>query len=99
MCTRKCAHEHTGPAEAIRLSLRDGFTAYFVLSPVTGLIATVICKLAPANLALAPGRQDHTISPHASVTLVSRGFRVHGIPPRVRDDRDPSLSSGETFDH
>ena len=31
------AHEHTGSAEAIRLSLRDGFTAYFVLSPVTGL--------------------------------------------------------------
>jgi hypothetical protein len=27
------AHEHTGSAEAIRHSLRDGFTAYFVLSP------------------------------------------------------------------
>ena len=24
----KCAHEHTGPAESIRLSLRNGFTAY-----------------------------------------------------------------------
>src|SRR3982074_2146659 len=40
---RKCAHEHTGPAEASRLSLRDGFTAYFVLSPVTRLLATVAC--------------------------------------------------------
>jgi hypothetical protein len=28
------AHEHTGPAESIRPSLRNGFTAYFVLSPV-----------------------------------------------------------------
>jgi hypothetical protein len=32
-CTEKCAHEHTGSAESIRPSLRNGFTAYFVLSP------------------------------------------------------------------
>jgi hypothetical protein len=31
------AHEHTGSAENIRPSLRNGFTAYFVLSPVNGL--------------------------------------------------------------
>jgi hypothetical protein len=30
----KNAHEHTGSAEAVRPSLRNGFTAYFVLSPV-----------------------------------------------------------------
>ena len=28
---KESAHEHTGSAEAVRLSLRDGFTAYFVL--------------------------------------------------------------------
>src|SRR3954471_23856971 len=28
------AHEHTGSAEALRHSLRNGFTAYIVLSPV-----------------------------------------------------------------
>jgi hypothetical protein len=33
---KKCAHEHTGEAEALRLSLRGGLTAYFVLSPVNG---------------------------------------------------------------
>src|ERR1700738_2154870 len=33
----KNAHEHTGSAETLRPSLRSGFTAYFVLSPVTGL--------------------------------------------------------------
>jgi hypothetical protein len=32
MCTDKCAHEHTGTAGAARHSLRDGFTAYTVLS-------------------------------------------------------------------
>jgi hypothetical protein len=37
MCTKKCAHEHTGSAENIRPSLRNGFTAYFVFSPVNGL--------------------------------------------------------------
>jgi hypothetical protein len=30
----KNAHEHTGSAEAVRPSLRNGFTAYSVLSPV-----------------------------------------------------------------
>ncbi len=38
---RKCAHEHTGSAESIRPSLRNGFTAYNVLSPATGFVATV----------------------------------------------------------
>jgi len=41
---QKNAHEHTGSAEAIRLSLRDGFTAYFALSPVTGFLATVAAR-------------------------------------------------------
>jgi hypothetical protein len=36
-CTNKNAHEHTGSAEAVRPSLRNGFTAYTALSPVTGL--------------------------------------------------------------
>jgi hypothetical protein len=31
---QRSAHEHTGSAEALRHSLRDGFTAYIVLSPV-----------------------------------------------------------------
>ena len=30
---KKNAHEHTGSAEALRHSLRNGFTAYFALSP------------------------------------------------------------------
>jgi hypothetical protein len=36
ICTKKCAHEHTGSAEALRHSLRNGFTAYIALSPVNG---------------------------------------------------------------
>jgi hypothetical protein len=36
------AHEHTGSAETLRPSPRNGFTAYFMLSPATGLVVTVI---------------------------------------------------------
>ena len=62
------AHEHTGSAESIRPSLRNGFTAYNVLSPVIGLA----ChrrrrKLLSADLTPGSGRQDHTISPSAPV--------------------------------
>jgi hypothetical protein len=78
------------------LFLRSGFTAYFVLSPVTGFLATVTSLgLILRNLAPAPGRQDHTTSPSATITLVSRDISVHRIPPRVRDVRTPLLS-GET---
>jgi hypothetical protein len=34
----KSAHEHTGSAEAIRHSLRNGVTAYAVLSPVSEFV-------------------------------------------------------------
>ena len=34
-CTKKCAHEHTGTDGTLRHSLRNGFTAYAVLSPAT----------------------------------------------------------------
>jgi hypothetical protein len=37
----KGAHEHTGSAEAVRPSLRNGFTAYFVLSLATGFVVTI----------------------------------------------------------
>src|SRR4051794_12641820 len=45
MCTKRCAHEHTGSAEALRHSLRNGFTAYATLSPAT-------------NSFLSPSRAD-----------------------------------------
>ena len=38
---RENAHEHTGSAENIRHSLRNGFTAYNVLSPENGSFASV----------------------------------------------------------
>src|SRR5881397_2701886 len=91
MCTKKCAHEHTGPAESIRPSLRDGFTAYSALSPVTGFLATVAAQILLRDLTPASGRQDHTILPYVPATLVSRDLCVHRISPHVRDDLEPPL--------
>ena len=60
------AHEHTGSAETARLSPRNGFTAYFVLSPVSGLCChRHLAKNFPQGLAPASRRQDHTTSPYA----------------------------------
>ena len=81
-CTR--AYRAAG---AFRPSLRNGFTAYFVLSPVNGFLATVAPRsFASQDLAPAPRRQDHTTSPYAQAAHVSRSSRVHRISPHVRDD-------------
>jgi hypothetical protein len=48
------AHEHTGSAEAIRHSLRNGFTAYFALPGESGLFASVASGYGRS----APGRAD-----------------------------------------
>ncbi len=62
--TRVSHHGRTG---IIRRFLRNGFTAYSALSPVTGLS----CHRRPQeallleNLTPASGRQDHTTSPSA----------------------------------
>jgi hypothetical protein len=49
-----------------------------------------------ADLTPASGRQDHTASPSASSAFVASAIRVHRIPPRVRDDREPPLQWDET---
>src|SRR3954469_25569242 len=59
---KKCAHEHTGEAENIRHPLRNGFTAYNALSPVSHVL------LPPSTPTM--GRQDHTSLPYASEPFV-----------------------------
>ena len=60
-------------AENIRHSLRNGFTAYIVLSPVSrSSVATVAPRKRELlkNLTPAFGRQDHTSLPYASAPFV-----------------------------
>jgi hypothetical protein len=101
-CTKKGAHEHTGSAETLRPSPRNGFTAYIALSLVTGFLATI----APRTNALAFVREKRLLlkgldasigapEPHdfaVRVGAVRQERRhVHRISPRVRDDREPPL--------
>src|SRR4051812_33006601 len=98
---RKGAHEHTGSAETLRHPPRNGFTAYFVLSPVSGVFATVIAWDLPRNLTPRSRRQDHTTSPY--VLAISSGEKTRLTPrrpshplPNVRDDREtPLLWAGD----
>jgi hypothetical protein len=79
-------------------SLRNGFTAYFVLFPENGSFASVARTMLShlADLAPAPRRRNHTTSPYESATLVCNGIRVHRISPRVSDDGQRPSSRGET---
>src|SRR5206468_12528605 len=72
-------------AGAFRPSLRNGFTAYFVLFPENGFLASV----APEKLSLlldltpAPRRPNHTTSPYASGRVrLSRHLRPSHLTAR-----------------
>ena len=66
---QKHAHEHTGSAETLRPSPRNGFTAYNALSPATGFLATVIPeKLASRKLDASIGASG----PHAFAVRMAR---------------------------
>src|ERR1700730_3490182 len=83
-CTEKCAHEHTGSAEAIRHSLRNGFTAYAVLSSATNSSCHRRCRLdgwavrldriSHRQLDTSNGCQDHTVLPYAATRLRQTAF-------------------------
>jgi len=78
-------------AEAIRHSLRNGFTAYNVLSPENGSFATVAFADLRKDLTPAPRRQDHTTSPYASASLVKRAVASTASHPTFRDGHDTPL--------
>jgi hypothetical protein len=80
------AHEHTGSAEAIRPSLRDGVTAYFELSLVTGLFCHHRSQAAEASLRTwrqHRGARTTRLRRPRALAIVVRKLRVHRIPPRV----------------
>src|SRR6266568_6383126 len=82
-------------AEAIRHSLRNGFTAYSALSPVIGFLATVAPKkLASRELdASAEASGPHVFAVRFSAVR-RRHLRVHRIPSRAYDDRETPLVPG-----
>ena len=85
---KRNAHEHTGSAEAIRHSLRNGFTAYNALFPVNGLS----CHRCAANKSATRDASIAASEPRAFAVRVSavrqRHISVHRISTHVRDDRE-----------
>src|SRR3954470_13509174 len=70
-------------------------TASFVLSPVTGLFATVASRIVSARLDASVGASGpHDFAVRKPASFVFRCRCVHRIPSRVRDDRETPLLSG-----
>ena len=89
--SKNAAHEHTGSAEAIRHSLRNGFTAYAVLTPATN---SVLVTVADGLRLVEPGRADFASASLTSATdarptrfcrtLKRRSFCAPAIPHGVQ---------------
>src|SRR3979411_2797898 len=92
ICTKRCAHEHTGPAENTRPSLRNGFTAYIVVVLVRrALLPPSPRRNEPAQLDASFGRRNHTSFRAPSTTLVFVTSAATASHRNVRDDgRRPS---------
>src|SRR5438034_11660873 len=77
-------------AEAIRHSLRNGFTAYNALSPVSrSSLATVALRsLFPRNLTPAYRASGPHVFAVRFGTVRRRHLSVHRVLPHVRDDRE-----------
>ena len=70
-------------------------TAYFVLSPVTGLFCHRRLRKCFRQLDTSVGVSGpHDFAVRFSAVRQER-IRVHRIPPRVRDDRDTPLCGTE----
>jgi len=76
----------TGSAGSTGIPCAMVYGLYRALPGAPGFLATItsVMQNIIANLASASGCQDHTTSPSALATFVSRAIRVHRIPaPRI----------------
>src|SRR3978361_1323771 len=84
-----CAHEHTGSAETLRPSLRNGFTAYAVLSSATNSFCHRRQRIKVCQtrlnltrlrwLGISNGCQDHTVLPYAPAWVVYAPHIAHEV--------------------
>src|SRR5438876_11793654 len=85
MKTKHTSVVTTGSPEQPGIPARNGFTAYFALSPATSFVVTVVCEYGtsrpgwvcapPRDLTPASGRQNHTTSPSAKSICRPRAIR------------------------
>jgi hypothetical protein len=87
VCTKEIAHEHTGPAENTRPSLRNGFTAYIVISLVRrALLPPSPVRTALTNLTPASGAGTTRLRRTRSATFVFVTSASTASHRNVRDD-------------
>jgi hypothetical protein len=90
-------HSHHGHTGITRHSPRNGFTAYTALSPVTGLSCHRRLRSCPHRLDASVGASGpHDFAVRKIAPSSEAPPRVHRIPPRVRDDREPPLQRDGT---
>jgi len=96
------AHEHTGTDGAFRHSLRNGFTAYTVLSPATNSSCHRRRRIEDSRrpgwafqnlrrLDTSNGCQDHTVLPSAASPFVWRAAFAHGQARPAKTLARPAL--------
>jgi len=89
--TRKCAHEHTGTAGALRHSLRNGLTAYAALSLETNSFCLHRCRLDGAIDPVGPNspptawHQPRVPEPHGFAVRCNAGH----LARRARSRENP----------
>ena len=91
-CARMAAHEHTGERRTLRHPLRNGFTAYFVLSPVERACCHRHLRdyFPPTCRQHRGARTTRLRRTPLSSRLLNKS--VHHIPcPTFRDDREAPL--------
>jgi hypothetical protein len=79
ICANKTAHEHTGQRETLRPSLRNGFTAYFVLFPENGSFASVIGDTSRQRSASTAAPEPHDFTVRVRRVRLARRLR----PPHL----------------
>src|SRR6202012_4126178 len=98
MCIKKnAAHEHTGSAETLRPSLRNGLTTYTRSPWRPGFLVTIAPEKLSLLRDLTPtlGRQDHTISSCARRHASRDVIRPSQPAPRFVTVDTPLLSAGD----
>jgi hypothetical protein len=90
------AHEHTGSAEAVRPSLRNGFNGFLRALPGDRLVVTVACGLTRTLDASAGASGPHDFAVRKQRASSSRAFASTASHPDVRDDGQRPLVRDET---
>src|SRR5437588_771769 len=88
MCTKKCAHEHTGPAESIRPSLRDGLTVR--AGGMAVFLEARPCDRGPKHSLICPAGQVGSNPPYALMIVrlfLNSGNLAGGDRPQQESGR------------